>query len=437
MLNCISALQMSTNVAMGLFFQQNNLTSMMKTNLALLFALIALTGHGHAQSIQWRGLLDLRATKTTGERSWTDAGLGKSRTDSQSNRLSIGQAVLRGELDLPHKLSATLVASADEQHHGVLDVREAWLGWNPVPSSAWKTRVKLGFFFMPSSVEIDYDDIAWTPTRTISSSAINSWIGEELRTNGIQLQLLRSGRQQSSPHDFGLTAAIFNGNDPTGTLLAWRGWSISDRIGGRNQADRLVDLPVIRPDGAIPRQNRTIHPFREIDGRFGYYIGANYQYGDWLELALMHYDNRADPLEVKHGQYGWHTRFDHLNLVLRPAGSWEILLQAMRGDTLMGKNAVAIDYQSWYVLLAHPLGRGKLALRYDRFSTSEHDIQPQDPNSEQGHALALAYNVDVRKNLTWITEYLHVNSEREARHIIGIAPQQRERSLTTALRWQF
>lgn len=405
--------------------------------LCSLTTLMHLSASCHAQSLQWRGLLDLRAQKSDGERSWVDAGLGKSRTDSQSNHLYLGQAVLRGELDLPYDTSATMVASASAQHRGVLDVREAWIGWNPVPSSAWKTRVKAGFFFMPSSVEIDYDDIAWTPTRTLSSSAINSWIGEELRTNGVQWQLLHSGRQQGSPHDFGLTAAIFNGNDPAGTLLAWRGWSISDRIGGRNEADQLVDLPVNRPDGAIPRQHRTIHPFREIDGRLGFYLGANYQYANQLELAFQHYDNRADPLVVKNGQYGWHTRFDHLSLVLRPAGKWEMLMQTMRGDTLMGDNAVAIDYQAWYALLAHPLGPGKLAVRYDRFSTTEHDALPQDPNSEKGHALALAYSVDLRKNLAWTTEYLRVNSQREARRIIGLAPDQLERSLTTALRWGF
>jgi hypothetical protein len=401
-------------------------------SLACLLALAVVAGG--AQAAEWRGLLDLRAVGADAPRSFIDGGLGKTRSDSG---IQLGQAVLRGDADLSDTVTGTLELSADDQHNGVIDVREAWLGWNPLPTGAWKTRVKAGQFFPPSSVEIDYEGIGWTPKRTISSSAINSWIGEELRTNGLEWSARRLGRYSGAPYDVGLVAAIFNGNDPTGTMLAWRGWSISDRIAGRNEALQLADLPVYRADGEIPRQSRTIHPFRELDGRLGYYLGANMNLGTRLELAALHYDNRADPLVVKNGQYGWRTRFDHVSAVLRPHGEWELLLQAMRGDTLMGANAVALDFQSWYALASHPLGAGTLALRYDRFSTGEHDWLPADSNNESGHGVALAYDWPLAENLALMTEALLVRSERVARVQIGERPRQTERSITASLRWRF
>lgn len=387
-----------------------------------------------AQAAEWRGLLDVRAVGADAPRSFLDGGLGKTRSEGG---FQLGQAVLQGSADLTDTISGTLELSADDRHDGVIDVREAWLAWSPLPTGAWKTRVKAGFFFPPTSVEIDYEGVGWTPKRTISSSAINSWIGEELRTQGVEWSARRLGRHVGASYDIGFVASVFNGNDPTGTLLAWRGWSISDRIAGRGEAFKMADLPVYRADGEIWRQSRTIHPFRELDGRLGYYAGANINFGTALELAALHYDNRADPKVVENGQYGWRTRFDHVSAVVRPYGEWEVLMQAMRGDTLMGWNSVALDFQSWYALVSHPVGAGSLALRYDRFSTSEHDWLPQDPNNERGHGVALAYDWPLTEQLSLMTEALVVRSERAARLQIGEAPRQTERSITASLRWRF
>lgn len=392
---------------------------------------------GAADADEWHGFVDLRAVSVDAAGNWTRAGLAKSRYEADASGLGLGQAVVQGEIDLPAALSAVATLSASDRHAGVVDVREAWIEWRPVPTSAWKLRAKAGFFFPPSSVEIDYGGIAWTPVRTISSSAINSWIGEELRTNGVEVQLSHTGRYERSPHDYGITFAIFQGNDPAGTLLAWRGWSIGDLIAGRNDAARLPDLPVYRADGPIPKQDRVVHPFREIDGRAGYYLGANYRYGEVAELAWLRYDNRADPLEVKHGQYGWRTRFDHASVVLRLGHGWEARAQLMRGDTLMGTTAVALDFRAWFALISRQLGPGTLALRYDRFSTGEHDILPKDPNSERGRALALAYSINVSDAVAVVAELTAIDSTRDARLLLGEGRRQIERSLAASVRWRF
>lgn len=409
---------------------------MKSSSPSILLALAVSAGGVHAA--EWRGLLDLRAVESDASRSFVDGGMGKTRYDAGAPVLSVGQAVLRGDVDLADSISAGVELSADRQGQGrAVDVREAWLAWNPLPSGAWKTRVKAGFFFPPTSVEIDYDSVGWVPKHTLSSSAINSWIGEELRTNGIEWSARRLGRYADAPYDIGLVAAVFNGNDPTGTLLAWRGWSISDRIGGRNDALLLPDLPAYAPGGPIPAQSRTIHPFREIDGRLGYYYGANLSLGSTLELSSLRYDNLANASAIEDDQWGWRTRFTHLSAVWRPRGEWALMAQAMRGDTMMGRSLVALDFQSWFVLASHPLGPGTATARYDRFRTSEHDRIPADPNAERGYAVALAYDMPLADSVSLMTEALLVRSDRAARRLIGETPLQTERSLTVALRFRW
>jgi hypothetical protein len=397
--------------------------------------LLALTLPLTARSVEWSGLLDVRALSADGERSWTRSGLGKTRYDSSGVRL--GQAILGAEWQVSDAITGSAVLNFSDDRRRLVDLQEAWLGWNPVPSGPWKMRAKAGLFFPPINQEIDYDRLTWTPTRTNSASAINSWIGEELRTKGLELSLTHRGRAAGSAHDFGASAAIFNGNDPAGTLLAWRGWGVGDRITGASEPIQLADLPVYRPNGAINQQTRDIKLFREIDGRAGYYAALNYAYGDMVEVKAMHYDNRGEPLIVKQGQYSWATKFHHVGLRLRPTGHWELMAQWLSGSTVMGPSAVALDYRAWYALASHPLGKGTLTLRYDQFRTREHDILPADPNGEDGRAIALAFVFEMTPAVSVVTELLSVHSTRPSRMLVRDLPRQHERSLTTALRWQF
>ncbi len=390
-----------------------------------------------ARAIEVHGLVDLRAVAVDASPSWLHEGLGKLRYDQSGLRL--GQATVSAAADLSDTVSATVVANASDDRRGLLGVNEAWLGWNPIPGGAWKTRVKAGAFFPASSLELDYDSVGWTPSRTVSSSAINSWIGEELRTKGLEWTVQRNGRLAGSPHDVGLSAAVFGWNDETGTLLAWRGWTLSERITSLTEPLRLSGLPVYASGGPLARQSQTIHPFREIDDRLGYYVGASYGYQGWITLTAMQYDNRANPLIVEDRQYSWRTRFQHLGVRLLPGAGWELLAQAMRGSTLMGRDAVYVNFDSWFLLASHRLGPGLATVRYDHFAVKEDedDRIARDPNMEHGRALALAYALELTDSLNLVCELLQVKSERPARALIGVAPQQDERSLTASLRWHF
>ena len=89
-------------------------------------------------------------------------------------------------------------------------------------------------------VSLENDGVAWSPTRTLTASALNSWIGEEVRVTGLEASL----ELFLPTADLALTGAVFGGNDPCGSLLAWRGWAVGDRQTGRTDRLPLAPLPV-------------------------------------------------------------------------------------------------------------------------------------------------------------------------------------------------
>ena len=402
--------------------------------MAITVAMFLCCGVLPAQAADISGELDLGVAITDATRSWVDAGLGKLQRDDTR---AMGQLTLRADPALPADFVAAIVVSGGTEQHHSPDLREAWLGWNPLPKSAWRSRVRAGAFLPVTSLEVGYRSAAWTPERTISHSAVNTWFGEELRTNGVEWTLLRRGALVHSSHDYGATAAVFVANDPAGTLLAWRGWSLGDRLTGQREVIVLPDLPAYRPDGPINRQMRQLKPFHEVDGRPGFYVSALYRYGTRLELDLMHYDNRGEPLRIESGQYSWHTRFDHVGARLQLPGDWLLLTQSIRGSTLMGPTAVALDFGADYLLVSHSLGAGDVTARYDRFYTVDRDHTPNDPNGETGHAWTLAYRLRLNKSLSLLAEVLQVDSVREARSLLGLLPRQVESNQNVRLRWKF
>ncbi len=381
--------------------------------------------------------LELRAAVSDTQQSWVNGGLGKNLFDESARTIQLGRAAFRVETYLPGDVNAVVVADAHTERRQLLDLQEAWLSWNPVPAGSWRTRLKVGAFFPASNLELAYPGVGWTAQNSISSSAANTWIGEELRMFGAELSWLRRGAFARSPHDFGMAFTVFGGNDPAGSLLAWRGWSVGDRITGISESLKLADLPAYRSTGPIPLQRRDINLFREIDHRAGYAISASYSYARRVELQGLHYDNRGDPLAIEHGQYSWRTRFDQFGARWHGAGQWEILGQILDGQTVMGPNAVNVTFTAAYLMASRPLGAGRVAVRHDRFRTDEHDVLPEDPNEEQGYAWTVSYRLPLAKHWQLTMEALAITSSRPARALLDESVRQTERSVLAGLRWNF
>ncbi|NDD65054.1 MAG: hypothetical protein EBZ36_13940, partial [Acidobacteria bacterium] len=153
-------------------------------------------------------------------------------------------------------------------------------------TGAARWTIKLGAFYPPVSIE--NEGVGWTSPWTLTPSAINTWVGEELRTIGGETSV----EWKTASGSIGLTGAVFGGNDPTGLLIAARGWSFGDRPTGLFDRVRTADDVALRSRRAPPYYQSE---FLEIDDRAGFYGGVSWRENGLGRLTLLRYDNRADP----------------------------------------------------------------------------------------------------------------------------------------------
>ncbi len=271
--------------------------------------LLGCAAHGAQAEIE--ASLDLRLVDSDGRNSYLDGGLGKLRYDNDDDGLQLGRArfAWRGGIGGDWHASVDLSAGAWTTTTPSMSPR-GWLEWRPVPSSAWRSNLKIGAFYAPISLE--HRASGWTNPYTIDSSALNTWWARELRTIGIGYELEHLGIAAGGRFDYGVSAAVFGWNDPAGVVLAFRGFSLNDR-----QTPLFGRIGTYAYGG---REQRVI--FSEIDDRPGYHVGAYIKSDSGVELRGLHYDNRADPSVEKPSieDYAWHTEFDSLGLALgRPA----------------------------------------------------------------------------------------------------------------------
>lgn len=386
-----------------------------------------------AQSVSAQGYLDLRLAAPARHQDWTDGGLGKTRFGGNT------QAALGGALLASWQLTPTLLASATVQlqsdQQRPLDVLDASLRWRPVSTTAWRWSLKAGAFFPPISLE--NDDVGWTSPWTLTPSAINSWVGEELRSTGVETLLEHRGDAAT----WSLVASAFVHNDPAGELLASRGWALGDTSSGLFARVREPDVYASRVGAAVPMR---FDPFLEIDHRIGWYAGIAREGRDGSRLAILHYDNRGDPeawtWNAGHRLYAWRTRFWSAGLrwVFEDA---ELLAQAMRGSTAFEPvEGLYLDsrFSAGYLLLGwNPGGVWQPAIRFDWFTVHQLPDTLSNPRSEHGNALTAAINW--RPNPQWrITgELLRVDSVRRQRLLEGLSPRQVDVQLQLSLRRYF
>lgn len=368
------------------------------------------------------GQLDLRVLSADDARSWVDEGLGKQRFDNSQGNIKLGQAIVEARGNITDTLSGKLVVNGYDDRQGFADITEAYVQWKPLPIQGYRIKTKVGAFFPPLSLE--NNGTGWTNPWMVSTSAINTWVGEELRTLGGEISFSRPGQMHQSPHDFELLYSIFTANDPAGGLLSWRGWSVGDRITGLSETLPFPDMPgIYGSTGLFKKQGDFEKPFYELDHHYGFYSGASYGYNGRLQLRALHYNNRGDPLVLKDQQWAWETEFDQLALRLDLPQQTTLLSQYMEGYTKFGVYGygVDVDFNSWYLLLSKALGKHRLSARYDKFETIDRDDMPGDNNSESGNALALTWLYQFTRQQQTGVEYLRIRSRREGREYLSDA----------------
>jgi hypothetical protein len=321
-----------------------------------------------------------------------------------------------------------------------VDLVEAFLRYRFAAGAKNEIRGKLGLFFPPISLE--HPGEAWTTFYSITPSVINAWVGEEIRTLGAEVSFARTGIES----ELSFSAAGFGWNDPSASLLAYRGWAVHDRQTGLADRIPLAPLPSIGDGGIFSLQAPWAEPVREVDHRIGYYAAAAWDHYQRLLVNAVYYDNRARPDAFDSEQYGWRTRFYDLGLLYTLSegiSGPELLVQFLAGDTWMGNQApdlpkVTFDYSSFYALATVPMGRHRLTFRYDWFETVDRDeFVEVDNNNEGGNVFTLAYLLRTTEKQRLALEMLRVSSDRGGRASIGIPTEAVEWLFQISYRLQF
>ncbi len=381
--------------------------------------------------------IDVRAVSANGEPSWRtpDGNFGKLRYGHET-KVDMAQAAINWKPRLSDTVTAYVLAQYTPGSLTDFGVSEAFVRWKPVPKSDLRWGLRFGQMFPPVSME--HDGPGWSVSRTLTPSAINSWIGEEVLVDGLELNV----HKHIAGQEFGLTGAVFTGNDTAGTILSWRGWALHDVA-----SDRDSRLPL--PSGANQGWYKLLgdyqaaftEPMAEVDDRIGDYLRLDWRPPAPVAFNLEFYANHADPQAVRHNQWGWDTSFWNLGVQAKPAAHTEILAQYMKGKTGMGwqvgNGLWAIDtrYDSAYLLASQALDNGaKLTGRVDYFAVKDLSKRSVDDNTDKGYAATVAYMRPVSRHLDLAVEAMNVQSNHPARTTHALAAQQTQTQLQIALK---
>jgi hypothetical protein len=390
-------------------------------------------------------LLDARIVLADGANSWIDGGFGKTRFDGTTD----------GDFQLnAHPVEAALIwqprftnsfvgnVSAAYQHghdrDENFDLMEAYLTFIPSRSGNTNFSLKAGYYWPEISLEHATGG-AWSTVYTVTPSAINAWVGEEVKVMGAEATLYHT----IGSVDLSATAGVFGFNDTSGTLLSFRGWALHDI---KSTAFGQFQLPPLNPFMTFAQEPVTRSAL-EIDDKPGFYGRLEVRPSSSIVLNAFYYDNRGVPEAFTQSlQWGWRTRFWNLGAVVDLGPSTRLLAQAMTGTTLMGfipANAtrywVDTRYRSAYALLTQQVGSGAVSGRFEMFDTKERGsrMNPADEN-ETGWAVTAAGRMPVMEHLTLFLEALHVESKRGARTTrLGLPRKESQTVLQAALRFRW
>jgi hypothetical protein len=419
----------------------------MRGPLLLLLALqagLALAADGDDRHVL-EGAVDVSAISVSSPfTTWLDEGQGKLRFDEDDGPLEFSRAFLEYRGRLTSTVVAHGVLNVQDTKDRLLDLTEAYLEWRPVPRTPWRVRSRIGAFYPKLSLE--NVDAGWSSPYALSASAINTWIGEELRTVGAEVRVSRVLDQLPLSPELAFEGAVFYGNDPTGALLNWRGWSLHDRQTGLTSTLPLPEIPAIEPWAPVPENSRGLEPFEEIDHDPGFYAGVEWRLGESFRIKYFHYDNHGDPEALNGADYAWQTRFDHLGLQFTLPGDVGVISQWMDGITRMGP-----DLGPWHVwdsgfdarflLLTRAFGRHRVSARYDDFDVQPYNDPDKVTNRDHGYAWTASWLYDWSEHVRLGAEYVAIATEHcETLQCVwvfnGLPQTSRQNQLQLSLRWR-
>lgn len=380
---------------------------------------------------------DVRLVAVDGEEGWLDGGFGKLRSGSNNDwkvKPELGNVNLVWQPQFGWSLSATIVGSIDGGERTQAGLSQAYLSYRPMRSSNGTSfAARAGLMWPPVSLEHEGAD--WHVADSITPSAINSWIAEEVRPVAVEGTISAN----LGPSKLRATAALFAANDTAGTLLTFRGWALHDRT---TLAFNRWPLPALGDD-LTGVQAPFTHPLLDVHSGFahrpGYYAKISWQAPFPLRVELFRYDNRANPEDMNAElEWGWNTQFDNLGIVAKLGGGTELKAQALEGRTRMGfpeggRRWIDNSFHSAFVMLSRPFGPYGLAVRAEAFGTHNRGSLRTDEYDEHGWSAMLAAKREFGP-VTGLLELLHVMSDSPAREDSGEEPGQQQTEIQAEIR---
>ncbi|MGZ2411984.1 hypothetical protein ACUXST_001405 [Sphingomonas sp. F9_3S_D5_B_2] len=382
---------------------------------------------------------DVRLVAVDGEPSWVDGGFGKLRTGSDGDirvQPQLGNMTLAWQPHFTWSLGATVVGQLQGGQRTEAGLSQAFLSFKAMRGSRVSVSARAGLMW--PAISLEHEGADWHVRDSITPSAINSWVGEEVRPVAVE----GTAAVSIGEHKLRFTAAAMAGNDTAGTLLTFRGWALHDRV---TLAFRRQPLPPL--DGEIAEyQPRFTHPLLDVHAGFadrpGYYAKFVWQPPVPVRIELFRYDNRANPEDANPDlEWGWRTRFSQIAAAADLGGGLQLKSQAMSGTTRMGfyegaNRLVETRFRSAYLLASRAIGRIGLAGRIEAFDTRNDGSEVADEYNDSGWSGMIAGKREWGP-VTGLVELLHVSSRRQDRGELGLSPRQRQTQLQTEvqIRW--
>jgi hypothetical protein len=356
-----------------------------------------------------RALLDLRVARGSEAPSWQEKGPGKIRYGgvvngdgslSRVTRFAISQLAIEPSGDLPWDMRFHAQVNWDGDiddrgntgpDHDVIRLIEGYVRkeWGD-SASGWGALAGV----TNPSFSLENTGPAWTPRYTLTPSALNSWLWEEGRVVGLEGEWWHT---LSNGTDLNTFAGMGWGPDEQGTLLARRGWVLSDYLAGVNS-----QLPLPSPLGEA-------EVFDERDGRPALYVGGTAA-DPWkiAKLQLGYFDNLGN-IEV---QGVWETRYAVVGVALQPwLPGLDIIFQYLIGKTAVMTPGLSSSFQALYPLVSYRWREHRVAFRYDDFRVDDDGDSPPDTR-ERGHAFTVSYLFEFWLRHRVGFEYINVSSDR-------------------------
>jgi len=370
----------------------------MRVAAVTILCTLATSAFAQSTSFQVHGFLTARAISVNAPLSWTENGYGIFDVGSPIQGTRRTENLELGQLGFDFTPTTWILVHADgiarREPSGTVGKRAGFVqAFADVYTE--KIRFRAGAFWLPTSRE--NLDPMWNSRYTITYYALNTWIGEEARPIGADLQF--------SPNFYiSAGATAFRGLDTMGTVLAARGWALGNR------------LSVYNEEIAVPPPDDVTRPIRYESGRIGVSERLRFSLPERAMIQFTHVDNRTEIYPGTPPDVPWNTRFNVISADVGANSPSTVAAEWMSGRTIVAfpGGTFGMNFSSGYVLASGKRGKDRYTTRYERFTTHSRIPTPGDFSRQKGRAVTVAWLHDVTPHVRTGLEYLRATGDRQA-----------------------